>query len=126
MWMEERKFARAWQVPRKVSLGMLALGGWPWKGPGWRVNLGEWKREKYYSQVLVNVVAALLDGDPEGNAEQLLGDRAARDIFFADSVPSGSGRFTPIPRHGTYAVNVNFSRKAIFRLCVEMGERCGV
>lgn len=124
-WKEENLLGRS------RDLAKLVVKCWPWEdgiipGPRWRINFGEWKREKFYSQVLVNVVAALLDGDPEGNAEQLLGDRAARDLHFADSVPSGSGRFTPIPRHDTYAVNVNFSRKDIFKLCVEMGERCGV
>ena len=124
-WKKENLLAHGKYLAKLASECWPWEGG-PWKGPRWRVDLGEWKREKFYSQVLVNVVAALLDVDPEGNAEQLLGDRAARDIFFADSVPSGSGRFTSIPRHGTYAVNVNFSRKAIFRLCVEMGERCRV
>ena len=113
------------------DLAKLAVKYWPWEdgifpGPRWRINSGEWKREKIYNKVLLNVIAALLDRDPEGNAERLRGDRPARDILVADSVPKGSGRFIPIPRHGTYAVNVNFSRKSIFRLCVEMGERCGV
>lgn len=97
------------------------------KVPRWRVNQGDWQEEKSYAATLLNVVGELLNIDPEGNSQQLLGDRMTRDIFRSGMEPtSTSARFRPIPGHDGYVVNLNFNGTTIFNRCREMGDRCGV
>ena len=131
-WKEEDMEIRA------KELTSLVLKCWPWEDTGqaqpsrrtvprWRINQGDWREEKSYTATLLSVVAGILDIDPEGNSEWLLGDRMARDLFRSGTEPRGtSARFRAIPRYEKYVVNVNFNGENIFKLCREMGERCGV
>ena len=96
------------------------------RNPRWRINGGIWNMEESNAIMLLNVVGSLLDSNPKGNSERLLGDRMSRDIFLSGEEPEGSGRFVPIPRHSQYVINLNHNRSNILKLCREMGDRCGV
>ena len=113
---------------RSLELIDMATECWPWENvtrtkARWRINKGDWREEKTYVQMLLNIVSKLLDLNPTGNSEKLMGDRISRDIFVSGTEPSDSGRFRPIPGYSKYVVNVG---SAIVTLCLEMGQRCGV
>ena len=93
----------------------------------WRVNRSGWLEEHTYPDLLLNVVAALMDLDPEGNGEQLLDMKYAHGggTYFFRSKTKASSRCVLVPRHDTYKVNVGLMHKTIVKLCREMGEVCG-
>ena len=114
----------------KLTSSVLAC--WPWEDVSrakvrWRIDGGDWQKEKSYAGMLPNIVAVLLDTDLEGYSERLLGYRANKDFFRSGTEPTSSGRrFKEIPGYSQYVVNVNYSARNIANLCVEMGRRCGV
>ena len=120
-WWEEDMDARSQELTE------LALESWPWENitrakVRWRISGGDWEEEKKYSEMHLNVVAELLDCDPEGNSELLLGNH----IYLSGMEPTSSGtRYRRIPRHEDYVANLNYSSDAIFKRCTEMAERCG-
>ena len=117
-------------ILRSLEIAEWVYECWPWENVNtaklrWRINGGGWKHESKYQHMLPNVVASLLDIDPEVNARRLSGDSHRRHIFLSDSRPRPRGaRFLPIPHHNEYVVNVGQSRKHIAKLCKEMAKRC--
>jgi len=116
---------------RSLEITELALECWPWENitrakVRWSTDNEDWKEEKTYASMLLNVVRRLLDLNPEKNSQELLGDRIRKDIFYRGTEPKDSGRFRSIPQHNDYVVNLNFSSNDIVKLCSEMGRRCGV
>ena len=132
-----RKLAEQYDEWRKKEMDMRAdeladwiLEFWPWEDTiwaqtRWRINGGEWQKEKKYSVMFLNIIAALLNTDHARNSHQLLGSRPGRDIFYSGTEPISTGRrFLPIPGYDQYVVNMNFNRRTILRLCGDMSERC--
>lgn len=134
-----RKLAKSYvswrekDIERHVQeLTDMVVKCWPWENVSraktrWRINNGEWRESKTYTDMLLNVIAEILDIDSEGNSKRLWGDRASRDLFLSGMEPLTKGtRFLSIPRHDQYVVNVRHGSKVFFKICQEMGERCGV
>ncbi len=116
---------------RSSELLDLALECWPWENVTrasvrWRADNGNWKEERTYASMLLNVVSRLLDLNLEDNSRNLVGDRIRKDIFHSGTEPETGGRFRSIPKYKDYVVNLNFSGNYIIKLCSKMGERCGV
>ena len=117
-------------IQRGRHLIELILQCWPWENVSrakirWRIGQNSWNDEKKYSQMLLNVVASLLDADHKGNSELLLGHRISKDIFLSGTEPKGKGRFQSIPKYPKYVMNLNFNRSTIVNLCKDMSRRCG-
>ena len=123
-WREEDMDARS------QELTDLALLCWPWENVTrakirWRIGKGDWREEKKYSEMHLNVVAELLDLDPERNSELLLGNQK-KDICLSGMEPKSPGtRFKQIPRHEDYVVDLNYGGDVTCKRCTEMAKRCG-
>jgi len=96
--------------------------------PRWRINQGNWKEEKSFSDTLLNVISTLLSLNPERNGTLLLGNRRTKDLFHADTVRSlpWAEKHRPIPDHSQFIVYPYHSGESAFEICRDMGERCGV
>ena len=115
---------------RSQELTDLALQCWSWENVTrakirWRIGKGDWREEKKYSEMHLNVVAELLDQDPERNSELLLGNQK-KDICLSGMEPKSPGmRFKQIPRHEDYVVDLHYSGDVTCKRCTEMAKRCG-
>ena len=87
---------------RADALAGRVLRRWPWQGQGpeppssgtsrpleWRIENGPWHVAESASQMVLNVVGALLTREP-GNAERLSGDALSKDLQSARHYPPGS------------------------------------
>ena len=129
---------------RAEELADRALRLWSWSDPDapphtppgstwrmqWRLEGGDWHKEAYASQMVLNVAGALLSHDAD-NAERLRGEALSRHLQIASRYPPGSkaGTMTmrAVPGHDTYVLypyRRDFSASAA--ACREMGERCGI
>ncbi len=129
---------------RAEELADLALGLWPWSDPDapphtppdstwrmrWRMEGGDWHKELYASQMVLNVAGALLSQDPD-NAERLYGEALSSNLQLASRYPPGgkAGTLTmrAVPGHDSYVL-YPYARDfpASAARCREMGERCGI
>ena len=129
---------------RAEELADRALSLWPWSDPNarshtppdstwrmqWRIEDGDWHKEVYASQMVLNVAGALLSHDSY-NAELLRGEAPSSNLQLAIQYPPGSkaGTLTmrAVPGHDSYVLypyRTDFSASAA--ACREMGERCGL
>ena len=129
---------------RVEDLASRALRRWPWNdqrsttaeatSPSatlrWRIEDGPWHAENAASQMVLNVVAALISRGPE-NAERLSGDAISSNVHLASRYPPGTkvGALTlrGVPGHEAYVLWPYASdyRESAMR-CRKMGERCDV
>ena len=96
----------------------------------WRIEGGDWYKEVYASQMVLNVAGALLSHEPD-NAERLRGEALSSNLQPASRYPPGSkaGTLTmrAVPGHDSYVLypyREDFSASAA--TCREMGKRCGI
>ena len=129
---------------RAEELADRALRLWPWSDPDarphtppgstwrmqWRIEGGDWYKEVYASQMVLNVAGALLSHDPD-HAERLRGEALSSNLQPASRYPPGSkaGTLTmrAVPGHDSYVLypyREDFSASAA--TCREMGKRCGI
>lgn len=124
-WRKEDMDSRAKELAQSVDKW------WPWENISrakarWRIGGGEWREEKSFNGLLLNVIGVLLDKDPYENAERLKGEGSPKDIFVDGTEPITSGfRLKPIPGHEDYVVNVNLQGTALIQRAMEMAKRCG-
>lgn len=126
---------------RAEYIAELALNCWPWEHrqadvpdqqiPSLRWRIGEsgpWNAESYASQMVLNVVAELLDLDPQ-NAVRLSGEELMPNIHSASTYPPGTqaGSLTmrSIPRHERFVMYPYAQDyQASAQRCRRFGERC--
>ena len=127
---------------RAEDLAQRALDRWPWHDEQsttgettrqaarlrWRIEDGPWHSESAASQMVLNVVAALLTRDP-ANAARLSGDAISSNLHLASQYPPGSkvGALTlrGVPGHEQYVLwpyAADYPESAM--RCRKMGERC--
>ncbi len=123
---------------RAEDLTERALKLWRWSGPGherspdssalrWRIDQEPWRTEMAASQMVLNVVSALLTMDP-ANAQKLTGPAVTVDLHSAGDLPKGhSQTLRSVPGHAGYVLypyDQNHPQSA--RRCEEFGQRCDV
>lgn len=129
---------------RAEELADRVLSLWSWSDPDarshtppgsmwrmqWRIDGGDWHKEVFASQMVLNVAGALLSHNSD-NAERLLGEAPSSNLQLASRYRPGSkaGTLTmrAVPGHDSYVLypyRADFSASAA--TCREMGERCGV
>ena len=137
-WNEEALERRAEFLARR------ALDRWPWPEQAapardaqssstrlrWRIEDGPWHAESAASQMVLNVAAALLSGDPT-NAQRLSGEAISSNLHPASRYPPGTAAGTltmrAVPGHEEYVLypyEQDYATSA--ERCRKMGERCGV
>ena len=129
---------------RSEYLAHRALQRWSWheqetaedakkhfaSGLRWRFESGPWQSEHTASQMVLNVVGALLSHD-SSNAEKLSGEAITRNIHSASVYPPNSKvrslTMRAIPGH-EQCVMYPYMRDypASAKHCQELGRRCGV
>ncbi len=134
-----KKLAQSFEHWRKEDIEVrvqeltdLVCKYWPWEDAGqartvprWRINGGDWREEKSYRAVLLNVIARLLDLDPLENPQKLSSDPRYRDLLPSDYPPKDSIRYKRIPGYSQYMKNVDLTRIKIIDQCEEFGQQCG-
>ncbi len=126
---------------RAEDLVRRALDCWPWKDQDrdgskdlatlrWRIENGDWQKEKVASHMLLNVVAALPDLDPK-SAESLSGESFSSNLQSAEHYPPGTkvGTLTmrAVPGHENYVLYpYRRNKQMTAQHCRKIGERCGV
>lgn len=113
-----------------LKLADWALRCWPWENVSrypyrWKISEKKWNYEKSSVDILLNVVASILDQDPAPNTQKLLGNRITKDLQPIDKIPSDKGRFRSIPRYDNYKICVDMTSQTIFKLCREIAYKCG-
>ena len=137
---EEHSWGKGAIGRRAAAIAELALNRWPWKDrqaslpinePAnlrWKIGDGPWSSESHASQMVLNIVGALLDLDPS-NAERLSGDAIIPNIHRAGRFPPGtqvgSLVMRAIPGHEHY-VMYPYAQDypASAERCRRFGERC--
>ena len=128
---------------RAEELADRALTLWPWSDPDaphtppgsswrmqWRIEGGDWHKEEYASQMVLNVAGALLSHDSD-NAERLRGEALSSNLQLASQYPPdgkvGALTMRAVPGHDSYVLypyRRDFPTSAA--ACREMGEKCGM
>ena len=132
-----------WDEPaleqRADDLAERALARWPWEQPTlpgkgdtglrWRIDGGDWRPEHAASQMILNVVSALLDRDV-ANAGSLLGTSVSADLLMAADHAAdtfvGALKVRQVPGHPEHTLYPYGNYSTIEKRCREMGKRCGV
>ncbi len=129
-WNEEALMNRA------EELASRALERWPWKDRTpcedgghaafqWRIEEYPWSNENAGSQLILHVVAALLDRDP-ANADKLRGEKYTMDLHPATRYPSDK-QLRVVPGHEDWVIYPYAQDyPATAERCRGFGERCGV
>lgn len=141
LW-EESEWDEAALSRRAEELARRALDRWPWldermpadeqpvstKAFRWRIEDGPWHTEDTGSQMVLNIVGALLGWNPE-NAERLSGEAISTNVHPASRFPPGtrvgSIMLRSIPGQDGYVVNpYERDYPAYADRCRKLGERC--
>ena len=131
-------------VRRANDLARQALARWPWdasetqnhsedrvtSGLRWRIDEGAWHNESTARGTMLNVVAALLNIDPE-NGPRLLGDAIRPNIHSSKTYPAGTFagalKMHEVPGHPDYVMFPDAGNNpAVAKRCGKFGKRCGV
>ncbi len=119
---------------RSNDLAYQVLDRWPWiDGQSeadiplkWRIEDGPWHPEKSASQMICNVVSALLSRNSE-NIHRLQGKEEDTNIKSVSHYPIVPSKFRTIPGHNEWLIYPYAkNQEAYAARCRKLGERCGV
>ncbi len=94
----------------------------------WRIEGGEWRREKAFAHALLNLAKELIDLDSR-NVDRLKGGRVSVDLHDAAEVPPDRTtglKMCLVPGYPMYTICPYAPSDTILYRMRDMGERCGL
>ncbi len=95
----------------------------------WRIEGGKWHEEKVSSQMILNIVGALLSLNSK-HIDCLRGDGKTNNIhpvsLYPPTTSVGSGAMRTVPGHDEWTFYPYVEKKNIVERCQKLGDRCGV